>query len=101
MQIRAAGCLLVIIIFALGQGCSTWSPTDEEAVRLVKDYYLFDQSGREVEAKLIRRGEYIKENKCYPIEFLIVPADKRSFRKTFYIFKDENGKAAVREFQFG
>jgi hypothetical protein len=101
MQIRAVGCLLIIIVFTLNMGCSTWSPSDEDAVRLVKEYYLFYYNGKEVDAKIIRRENYIKEYECYPIEFLIVPPENRSFKKKFYFFKNDNGKVGVREFQYG
>jgi len=84
----------------MNAGCTAWSPSDEEAVRLVKEYYLFFYSGKEVDVKIIRRGEYIKEDKCYPIEFLITPAEQKGFNKTFYFFKDEQGTAAIREFQY-
>jgi len=101
MRIRVVTCLLITIVFTLNLGCSTWSPSDEEAARLVKDYYLFFYSGKQVEVKIVRRGEFIKENKCYPIEFMIVPPERQSFRKTFYFFKDGDGKIGVREVQYG
>lgn len=93
--------LLIAIVLSLNLGCTTWSPSDDEAVRFVRDYYLFYYSGKEVEVKIIRRGEYIKENKCYPVEFMIIPQDQAGFRKTFYFFKNEQGETAIREFQFG
>lgn len=101
MQRQVVSCLLISIVFSLNVGCAEWSPSDDEAVRLVKEYYLFFYSGKEVEVKVIRRGSYIKENKCYPIEFLIVAPDHEGFKKIFYFFKNEQGNVAIREFQFG
>jgi hypothetical protein len=100
MQKRVVIYLLILIVFFLNAGCTAWSPSDDEAIRLVKDYYLFFYSGKEVEVKVIRREKYIKENECYPIEFLIVPQAQAGFRKTFYFFKNEQGSVAIREFQF-
>ena len=93
--------LLIAIVLSLNLGCTAWSPSDDEAVRLVKEYYLFFYSGKEVEVKVIRREKYIKDNKCYPVEFLIVPQDHEGFKKTFYFFKNEQGRVAIREFQIG
>ncbi|MEW6602735.1 MAG: hypothetical protein AB1499_17320 [Nitrospirota bacterium] len=92
--------LLLTIALSIIAGCTTWSPSDDEAVRMVKDYYLFYYSGKEVDVKIIRRGEYLKENGTYPIEFMIVPPEQKGFQKTFYFFKTEQGKIAVREFQY-
>lgn len=101
MQRRAFNCVLILIVFSLNVGCTAWSPSDDEAVRLVKEYYLFFYSGKEVEVQIIQRGAYIEENKCYPIEFLIVSPEQEGFKKIFYFFKNEKGKVAIREFQFG
>ncbi len=101
MQKPAVCSLLIAIVLSLNLGCTSWSPSDDEAIGLVKDYYLFYYSGKVVEVKIIRRGEYIKENKCYPVEFLIVPQEQAGFRKTFYFFKNEQGGTDIREFQFG
>jgi hypothetical protein len=88
-------------VFSLNVGCTSWSPSDDEAVRLVKDYYLYFHNGKEIDAKIVSRREYIKENKCYPIEFVIMPPDQEGFKKVFYFYKNERGEVAVREFQFG
>jgi len=101
MQRQVVICLLILIVISLNAGCTAWSPSDDEAVRLVKGYYLFFYSGKEVEVKIIHRGKYIKEDKCFPVEFLILPPGQESFKKTFYFFRDEQGSVAVREFQFG
>lgn len=98
---NAASYLLIIIIFSLNSGCSTRAPSDEEAARLVKEYYLFFYSGKQVEVKITHRGEFIKENKCYPIEFIITPSGQKGFKKTFYFFRNEDEKVGIREFQFG
>jgi hypothetical protein len=101
MQRLAVSCLLISIAFSLNVGCTSWSPSDDEAVRLVKDYYLFFYSGKEVDVKILRRGKYIKEDKCYPVEFRIRPPGQEGFRKTFYFFRNEQGSVEIREFQVG
>lgn len=101
MRKPAVSSLLIVIILSLNLGCTAWAPSDDDADRLVKEYYLFFYGGKAVEVKILRRGEYIKENKCYPIEFLILPEGQAGFRKTFYFFKNEQGEAAIREYQAG
>ncbi len=101
MQKITVSYLLIVIVLSLSSGCTPWSPSDDEAGRLVKDYYLYFYSGKAVEVKIIYRGKYIKEDECYPVEFLIVPQDQKGFRKTFYFFKNEQGTVAIREFQVG
>ncbi|MBI4683182.1 MAG: hypothetical protein HY757_08805 [Nitrospirae bacterium] len=98
---NASGYLLIMIIFSLNSGCSARAPSDEEAARLVKDYYLFFYSGKQVEVKIIQRGEFIKENQCYPIEFIIIPSGQQSFIKTFYFFMNKDNKVEMREFKSG
>jgi hypothetical protein len=101
MRRGVAGCLLILIVLSLNVGCSSWSPSDDEAVRLVKDYYLYFYNSEVVDAKIVSRWDYIEENKCYPIEFMIIPTDKEGFKKVFYFYKNDKGEVAVREFQFG
>ena len=98
---NAASYLLIIIIFSLNSGCSTQAPSDEEAARLVKEYYLFFSSGKQVEVEITHRGEFIEENKCYPIEFMVTPSGQEGFKKTFFFFIKENKKLEIREFQLG
>jgi len=98
---NAATYLLIMVIFSLNSGCSTQAPSDEEAARLVKDYYLFFHSGKQVEVIITRRGAFIEENKCYPIEFIITPSGQEGFKKTFYFFREEDNKLKIREYQFG
>lgn len=100
MHWKTFSCFIISIVILLTAGCTSWSPSDDEAVRLVKDYYLFYYGGKEVNVKIIRRGEYIKENKCYPVEFLIAPPEQKGYSKTFYFFRNEQGRVAIREFQF-
>jgi hypothetical protein len=83
-------------------GCSaSWSPSDEEAVRLVKGHYLFYRGGKEINAEIIYRGEYIKECKCYPVKLKITDPKNRSYERTFYFFRNESGKVDVREHKLG
>jgi hypothetical protein len=65
--------LSTIAVLLLLTGCSSpWLPSDETAVQLVNDYYLFYHSGEKVKSSVIERGEYIKECECYPIKFKII-----------------------------
>ena len=99
MHRRSIFVLLITIVLSLSSSCTTGAPSDEEAVRLVEDFYLYYHEGKLVNAKIIRRKEYIKEYKCYPVEFLISSPEQESFNKNFYFFKNKSGKVAVREFK--
>jgi len=90
---------LVIPIFLIYTGCSFSSfLSDEEAVKLVEDHYLFFFGGEKVQAKVIERGEYIKKYDCYPIKFKITFSNSRNNSKTLYFYKNSSGKIAVRQF---
>ncbi|MBI5665034.1 MAG: hypothetical protein HZC49_08135 [Nitrospirae bacterium] len=98
MQRKVVCCFLILIIFCLIVACSSGSPSDDEAARLVKEYYLFNYGGRQVEVKIISRKKFNKENKSYPIEFLIMPPGQKNFQKTFYFYKNEQGMIEIREY---
>ena len=94
--------LAMISVLLIYAGCSSsWSPSDEEAVQLVKGYYLYYHDGKDVDAEVIERGEYIKECKCYPIKLRVVFSENRSQKKTFYFFENKSGNVDVREYRFG
>jgi hypothetical protein len=82
-------------------GCfQTWGPSDDEAVSLLTDYYSFYEE-KGVEAEVVKRGEYIKECACYPIEFEISDARHGSYRKTFYFYKNTDGSTGIKKFKYG
>jgi hypothetical protein len=93
--------LLIILSFHLLTGCLfSWSPSDEEAVELLKNYYsYYEEKG--VEARVINRGKFIEECNCYPIEFQIIQSKKLVFNKTFYFYKNGDGTAGIKKFKFG
>lgn len=94
--------LLMISVFLVYAGCSgAWSPSDEDTVKLVRNYYLFYKDGKEIDAQIIYRGEFEKECKCYPVKYRIILSQDASYEKTFYIFKNESGNADIREYKFG
>lgn len=83
------------------QGCmSAWKVSDEEAVILLKDYYSFYEE-KGVDAEIVNRGRFSQDCECYPIEFYISEADRESFRKTFYFYKNGDGTAGIKKFKFG
>jgi len=93
-------CILcsVLILF----GCSTsWFPSDDETVKLVNNYYLFYHEGQAVEVKIVKRSQYSKDCDCIPMEFEVKPADKDTFKKVFYFFKNETGKTDIRIYRLG
>lgn len=54
--------LLAITLFFLYIGCSfSWAPTDDEAVKLTKEYYLFYHEGQDVDARVVERGDSLKD----------------------------------------
>jgi hypothetical protein len=78
-----------------------WAPSDNEAIRLVKDLYLFSHEGKHVEPSIIMREAYSEDCQCYPIKFRILLTNERSFQKTLYFFKNELGNLDVREYRYG
>lgn len=100
IEVRKILCSFVLIpVFLLSTGCSSSSLlSDEKAVGLVKDHYLFFYGREIIKADVIERGEYIKEYKCYPIKFKIIFSGKSSNNKTFYFYTNSSGTVSVREF---
>ncbi|MEN8262448.1 MAG: hypothetical protein ABFR82_03200 [Nitrospirota bacterium] len=89
---------LLIPVFLFFSACSSsWSPSDEQAVKLVKEYYLFAHHGKKVKAEVVKRGEFIEKCECYPIKFKLI-FSRRNNNMTFYFYKNKSGKAAVRKF---
>ncbi|MBI4847364.1 MAG: hypothetical protein HY808_02125 [Nitrospirae bacterium] len=88
----------IIFLLCIVYSCS-WSPSDDEAVELVKNYYLFYYEGKQADAVILLRGGHIKECDCYSILFQITLPERESFKKTFYFYKSEYGKVEVSEFQ--
>ena len=93
-------CILImtfILLFCVG--CvPTWTPSDKEAAKLVREHYLFYDNGESVQATIVKRGEIIGECDCYPIIFKIVSSSGRKNNKTFYFYKNESGNVEVNEF---
>ena len=80
-------------------GCvPTWIPSDKEAAKLVREYYLFYDNGKSVQATAVKRGDIIAECDCYPIVFKIVFSGGRNNNKTFYFYKNQSGKVVANEF---
>ena len=91
--------LTLTFIFLFYVGCApSWIPTDKSAVELVRDYYLFFAEGETVQATVAKRGEYIKDCSCYPIQFKITSSSARTNFKTFFFYKNTAGDIAVKEF---
>lgn len=91
--------LATIFIFFLYVGCApSWIPSDNNANALVRAQYLFFGNGEAVQTTVEKRGEYIKECKCYPIKFIITFSNGRINTKTFYFYKNESGNVALKEF---
>ncbi len=90
--------LLAVVIFLIVTGCSSkWSLSDEEAIKIVKDYYSFNEA-KEVDVKILNRGEFISECKCYPIEFQITHLNYGHFKTTFYFYK-KDGRIDIKKFK--
>ena len=91
--------LIFMPVLIFHAGCSSsYFLSDDDAVKLVKDHYLFYFEGKNVEAEIIERGSYIKKCSCYPIKFKISLSNSRNNEKTLYFYKNEYGKISVREF---
>ncbi len=89
--------LFFIAVLLLFVACSSsWSPSNDQAAKLVEEYYLFSHGGQRVKASVVERGEYIKKCDCYPIKFKLI-FSKRNNNMTFYFHKNESGKVAVRK----
>lgn len=92
--------LLISLMLIVSLGCEAhWSVSDEKAVRLVKEFYLFFHEGRDVGAKIIRREPYSEECSCYPINFRITSPGAEDHYKMFYFFRNKDGKIEVSEFR--
>ena len=94
--------LSILFSFLMLSACSSsWSPSDDEALKLVQNYYLFYHEGRQVEARIIKRHTYSKDCDCVPVEFRVKFSDKEGFKKVFYFFKNEEGKTDIRIHRLG
>ncbi len=99
---RATYLFPVIIALSFIMACSSvWEPSDSEALHLVENYYLFSRAGKEIDAEIIVRGEFVRECKCFPVKFKIMTTKKESFEKKFYFFKNEAGIVEVSEYKSG
>lgn len=91
--------LILIPVLIFHAGCSSSQfLSDNDAVKLVKDHYLFNFDGKNVEAELIERGSFIEKCNCYPIKFKIYLPNSRNKNKTLYFYKNAYGKISVRAF---
>lgn len=99
---KRSACLFaaIIALFFIMACSSVWEPSDSEAVRLIENYYLFSRAGKEIDAEIIARREFISECKCFPIKFRIMSSTQESFEKTFYFFRNEAGTVEVSDYQF-
>ena len=89
---------LLIPLFLFFIACSSSRLlSDEEAVKLVHDYYLFYHGGEKVIASVAERGELIEKCECYPIKFKII-FSSRNNNKTFYFYKNESGEVVISKF---
>jgi hypothetical protein len=89
-----------VLIFLLVASCfSTIVPSDKKAVKLLKEYYSFYEE-KEINAKIVNRGKFIKDCKCYPIEFFI-DSDSGNNKRTFYFHKNGSGTIEIKKFKFG
>ncbi|MEN8263743.1 MAG: hypothetical protein ABFR82_09795 [Nitrospirota bacterium] len=87
----------ILILYA---GCSaSWSPSDQDAVKMLKEHYLFYRGGEEINAEVVSRAEYIKECKCYPVKFKVLVSENNSYEKTFYFFKNQSGGVDIRKYK--
>ncbi len=100
-NMKRSACLFSIIIaLSLTTACSSmWEPSDSEAIHLIENYYLFSKAGKEIDAEIIVRGEFIRKCKCFPVKFKIMTVKQESFEKTFYFFKNESGTVEVSEYR--
>lgn len=90
---------LLIPVFLILTACSLPSSlSDKEAVKLVRDYFLFNHGGEEVIASVAERGEFMEDCECFPIIFKIIYSSGRNNHKTFYFYKNGSGEVSVRKF---
>jgi hypothetical protein len=89
--------MIFISLFLIGCAPS-WTPSDKEAAKHVRDYYLFYNSGETVQATVAKRGKFMEECECYPIVFKIIFSNGRNNNKTFYFFKNGSGNIEANEF---
>ena len=98
---RSISLFLMIIALSFTISCSSaWEPSDTDAVRLIKNHYLFSMSGKVIDAEIAARGDFNRDCKCFPLKFRIKSNGEESFEKTFYFFKNESGNVDVTEYQF-
>src|SRR4030043_852563 len=94
--------LILAVSLILAIGCSKfWSPSNKEAEELVRKYYVTFEWGKKVNAEILHRGDYIKEYKCYPVEFIVTDLETgKSIEKTFYFFKNEFNEIEISDVKF-
>jgi len=89
--------MILALLFFIG--CvPSWNPSDKQAAKLVRSYYLFNDSGEAVQATVAKRGEFIEECECFPIKFKITFSNRKINNKTFYFYKNTAGNVAIKEF---
>ncbi len=87
----------ILILYA---GCSaSWAPSDQDAVKMLKEHYLFYRGGEEINAEVVSRAEYVKECKCFPVKFKVLVSENNSYEKTFYFFKNQSGRVDIRKYK--
>ena len=90
--------LTTFIMLFLTACLSTSAPSDEQAVKLLRDYFSF-YDNRGVDAKITKRGGFIKECNCYPIEFQLVDSKNNKDKMTFYFYKNESGSIEIKKYK--
>ncbi len=100
--LRNSFLMLLLILCLIAFGCSSiWTPSDDEIIRLVKDHYLFFNSGESIAVKALTRKEYLKDCECYPIDITILRSGRNIENKTFYIHKNREGDLEIKRYKSG
>jgi len=100
--IKISCLMLLMVLFFIYAGCShTWSPSDQNALKLVKEYYLYFHAGEKVDAEILKREEFVKTCVCYPIQFQITGSTAKSGVKTFYFIKNKSGEIEIKRYTYG
>ena len=97
------GEIIIVSLFTAVIGCSSpsWSPSDNEAVELVKRFYYFFDKGLPVEAKIVHRGDYLSQYQCFPIDFLVTDSQTgKSRTETFFFFRNEFNEIEINNTQY-
>lgn len=94
--------MLVLFSLLILTGCAAkWSPSDREALQLVKEYYLYFHEGEKIEASILKREEFVEECTCFPIIFQIIRSTAQSGEKTFYFTKNRSGDIEIKRYMQG